>query len=236
VKARHIAGFVRAVVASITWRRVLTAWLLGFALFALRLVQGAGPHPPSTFPISGLVITNLGALLVLLAALSADEAIRRGARPWLVYIFTLGAASILTAVGQFYIRAWFHLYTGVNQPGVPVAVQRTHMIFVACDVMVFGGIAMFAYLNRRSEQRILDGVRGAELRRVQLERQLTESRLAMTRAHIDPSVLLDTLGEIRNSYARSAPQADFRMDELIRRLQATVTNSSIAGESRSAPR
>jgi hypothetical protein len=235
MRARHALGFIRAVSASITWRNLLTAWALGFAVFLVRQFQN-GAHAPPNFPISGLVITNLGAMFVLLAALSADEAIRRGAPPWLAYLLSLMTASALTAVSQFYMRAWFHLYTSVNQPGVPIAVQRTHMIYVACDVMVFGGFAMLAFLNSRSSVRVLEGVRGAELRRVQLERQLTASRLAVTRARIDPGALFETLGEIRNLYALSAPQADLRMDELIQRLQATVTDNPVEGESRRALR
>jgi hypothetical protein len=229
-------GFIRAVIASATWQRVLAAWSLGFALYLVRNIQNAGPATPSNFTVSGLIITNLGALLVLSAALTANEAIRRGARPWRAYLGCLLAASILTAVGQWYIRSWLHLYTAVNQPGVPEAVQRTQMIFVACDVFMFGGFAMLAFLNRQSAQRILDGVRGAELRRVQLEQQLTESRLAMTGSRIDPNLLFESLGEIRALYARSAPQADLEMDALIHRLQDTVTKNTFAGESRMSPR
>jgi hypothetical protein len=232
----HAGGFIREVTRAVTWQRALAAWLLGFALYLVRNFQNAGPTTPLNFAVSGLVITNLGALLVLLAALTADVAIRRGARPWLAYLVCLLAASISTSVGQWHIRAWFHLYTSVNQPGLPMSIQRTMMIFVACDVFVFGGFAMLAFLNRQSAQRILDGVRAAELRRVQLEQQLTESRLAMTRAHIDPGTLLESLSGIRTLYALAAPHADLEMDELIRRLQDTVTRSTFSAESRMSPR
>jgi hypothetical protein len=229
-------GFLGAVVRSVTWQRVLAAWLLGFALYLVRNFQNAGPTTPSNFTVSGLIITNLGALLVLLAALSADQAIRREARPWRAYLVCLLAASILTAVGQWYIRGWFHLYTAVNQPGLPAAVQRTQMIFVACDVFMFGGFAMLAFLNRQSAQRILEGVRAAELRRLQLEQQLTDSSMAITLAHIDPGTLFESLGELRDLYARSAPQADLKMDELILRLQDAVTKNTVTGGIRMSPR
>ena len=229
------AEFAKAVIAAVTWRRIFTAWMLGFALYIVRAVQN-GPHAPANFWVSGLVITNLGALLVLLAALAADEAVRRGARAWLAICVSLAAASILTALGQWYIRGWFHLFTSVNQPGVRMAVQRTQIIFVAADVLIFGGFAMLAFLNRRTSQRILEGVRGAELRSVHLERQLTESRFAAARAQINPNVLFESLAEIRGLYSRAAPQADQRLDELIDRLQATVTSTTIPAESRRAPR
>jgi hypothetical protein len=232
-----MTGFVPAVARSITWRRVLTAWMLGFATLLVRSSQSIGSADlPSTMLASGLVITNLGALLVLLAALSADEAIRRGIRPWLAVAVPLVMASVGTALGQWYIRGWFHFYSGINRPGVPIDVQRTMMIYVAGDTLMFGGYAMLAFLNRRNAQRILEGIRGAELRRVQLEQQLTESRLAMTRAQIDPSALFESLGEIRGLYASAAPQADRKMDELIQRLQHSVTENVVAGKSRMSAR
>jgi hypothetical protein len=237
VNGRLMTGFVPAVARSITWRRVLTAWMLGFATLLVRSSQSIGSADlPSTMLASGLVITNLGALLVLLAALSADEAIRRGIRPWLAVAVPLVMASVGTALGQWYIRGWFHFYSGINRPGVPIDVQRTMMIYVAGDTLMFGGYAMLAFLNRRNAQRILEGIRGAELRRVQLEQQLTESRLAMTRAQIDPSALFESLGEIRGLYASAAPQADRKMDELIQRLQHSVTENVVAGKSRMSAR
>jgi hypothetical protein len=211
--------------------------MLGFATLLVRSSQSIGSADlPSTMLASGLVITNLGALLVLLAALSADEAIRRGIRPWLAVAVPLVMASVGTALGQWYIRGWFHFYSGINRPGVPIDVQRTMMIYVAGDTLMFGGYAMLAFLNRRNAQRILEGIRGAELRRVQLEQQLTESRLAMTRAQIDPSALFESLGEIRGLYASAAPQADRKMDELIQRLQHSVTENVVAGKSRMSAR
>jgi hypothetical protein len=236
VNSRPTKGIVRAVARSVTWRRVLTAWLLGFVNFLVGSIESIGTDPPSTFAASGLVITNLGALLVLLAALSADEAIQRGVRPWLAVVVPLVMASVFTALGQWYIRGWFHFYSGINRPGVPIEVQRTMMIYVACDTLMFGGYAMLAFLNRRNSQRILVGIRGAELRRVQLEQQLTESRLAMARAQIDPGALFESLGEIRSLYASAAPHADCKMDELIRRLQDSVTENVVAGESRISAR
>jgi hypothetical protein len=236
VNSRRMTEFIRAVARSITWRRVITAWLLGFVMFLVRTLGFVGQDVPSTVPASGLVITNLMALLVLLAALSADEAIHRGVRPWLAVVVPLVLASVCTALGQWYIRAWFHFYSAINRPGVPIEVQRTMMIYVACDTLMFGGFAMLAFLNRRNGERILDGIRGAELRRVQLEQQLTESRLAMTRAQIDPSALFESLGEIRSLYASAAPHADRKMDELIQRLQDSVTDNAVAGESRMSAR
>ena len=228
-------SFAGAVFAALTWRRILAALALGLVLSVLRDAQNSA-HSPPHFALSSIVIVVLGSVFVLLAALVCDEAIQRGARDWVMCLVCLVAATVLTTFGQWYVRGWLHLYTVANQPGVPIAVQRMQMVFVACDVFVIGGFAMLAYVSRRRGQRILEGVRGAELRRVQIERQLTESRLAAARAHIDPRLLFDTLAEIRDLYSADDPGADEHMDRLIRRLQATVTGMPGLSGARSAIR
>jgi hypothetical protein len=211
---------------------LLTALLLALALCVLRSlqhflsVQPRLPHLPHFFA-SGLVITTLGSLSVMLAALTADEAIQRGASAWATYCIALLAATCVADSAQWYIRAWLHLYTVVNQPGVPLAAQRAVIVFVACDVLIFGGFAMLAYLSRRSAERILEGVRSAELRRVQIERRLTESRLATAQAQIDPRMLFGALEEIRSMYSLAVPHAEQRLEELIQRLQASVTGHAL---------
>lgn len=218
-------GFVRAVMAAMTWRAFLIANLLGLCVQVSRYLKFLNTAPPN-YLLSGLVITQLGSLAVLLAVLAGNEAVRRGARAWSAYTVALLTASIVTAVSQWYVRGWFHLFTVINRPGVPMRVQYTMMIFVACDVLMFGGFVMLAYVNRRSAQLILEGVRNAELRRVQIEQRLTESRLATAQAQIDPHMLTRTLTEVRDLYKQGSADADFELDALIQRLQATVTGSA----------
>lgn len=221
-----MTGYFRAVFASVTWRSVVTALCLGEALQLLRWAQGQSAAPGG-FMFSGMVISTLGSLLVMLGALAADEAVRRGMRAGFAYPLALLAASVGTAIGQWYIRGWFHLYTVMDQPGIPLAVRRTMIIYVAVDVLIFGGLAMLVYVNRRSAQKILDGVRGAELKRVQIEQRLTDSQLLTARSQIDPSLLLGELAEIRNLYVHAGIDADAKLNALIERLQATVTGSAL---------
>jgi hypothetical protein len=219
-------GYLKAVLASVTWRSTATALCLGLTLDFLRWTQGQGVAPRN-FVFSGLVITTLGSLLVMLGALAANEAVRRGTRARFAYSLALLAASFGTAVGQWYIRGWFHFYTAMDQPGVPLAVRRTMIIYVAVDVLIFGGLAILVYVNRRSAQQILDGVRAAELKRLQMEQRLTDSRLAAARSHIDPNVLFGELADIKNLYVHEAIDADAKLNALIKRLQATVTGSAL---------
>jgi hypothetical protein len=222
----RMSGYLKAVFASVSWRSTATALCLGLTLNFLRWTQGHSVAPRS-FVFSSLVITTLGSQLVMLGALAADEAVRRGMRARFAYSLALLAASFGTAVGQWYIRGWFNFYTAMDQPGVALAVRRTMIIFVAVDVLIFGGLAILVYFNRRSAQQILDGVRGAELKRVQIEQRLTDSRLAAARSQIDPSLLFGELAEIKNLYVHEAIDADAKLNALIKRLQATVTGSAL---------
>jgi hypothetical protein len=221
-----MSSYVKAVVASVTWRSVVTALCLGQTLDLIRWAQDKS-EAPRVYLFSSLVITILGSLLVMFGALAADEAVRRGMRVRYAHCLALVAASVGTAVGQWYIRGWFHFYTMIDRPGVPLAVRRTMMIYVAVDVLVFGGLAILVYVNRRSAQQILDGVRRAELQRVQFEKRLTDSQLLTARSQIDPSLLFAELAAIRNLYTREAIDADAQLNALIRRLQATVTGSAL---------
>jgi sensor histidine kinase YesM len=87
---------------------------------------------------------------------------------------------------------------------------------------------MLVYLNRRLAQRMLEGVRGAELRRVQLERQLVESRLATAEAQIDPQMLFSALADIRLGLERASPDADAKLDGLVQRLRLALAGTVVA--------
>jgi hypothetical protein len=220
-------GFVATVAAGITWRRFLIAQALGFIMSVLRLLQNGNEMPAGMF-VSSTVITSLSAAFVLIAAVVADEALRRGAAARLVCPSALIVAAVVTTVSQWYVRGWLHLYTAVNKPGVAEPVQRTMMIFVALDVISFGGFAMLAFLNRRREQRIMEGVRTSELKRARLERRLAASRLAAARAEVDPQQLAQSVQQIRDAYQAASPAAERELDGLIEELEASVIASAVA--------
>jgi hypothetical protein len=87
---------------------------------------------------------------------------------------------------------------------------------------------MLAYHNRRRATQILEGIRAAELKHVELERHLIESRLATVQAAIDPGALFASLASIRNLYATSAPSADRELDRLIEDLRDMRVASGVA--------
>ena len=72
---------------------------------------------------------------------------------------------------------------------------------------------------------MLERVQAAELKRVQLEGQLIESRLAMAEAQVDPQMLFSALEEIRDGFSHSLPNADAKLDELVQHLRSALART-----------
>ena len=74
------------------------------------------------------------------------------------------------------------------------------------------------------------GVREIEQRRVRLEAELVESRLAAARAQIDPHMLFGSLAEVRGKLNAGSPDADTYLAALIQRLRRALASAAIASE------
>jgi hypothetical protein len=163
-----------------------------------------------------MVSNAVGALLVMLAALAADEAVRRRVPFWCAYPAALLAASGATTIVQWCLQSWPAVaFAGGGRP-LAIAVS------IGLNVFTLGGLGMLAYTSRQSAARMLQGVRAAELERVGVERRLIESRLAAAQAQIDPERVFRQLAEIRDLFARARPGADERLEALIQELRARV--------------
>lgn len=236
--------FVLAVVRAASWQMLAVTQLIGVLVALARSLQqraadvgmtnhllGYAPRVSPHLFNSHFIVTSVGALCVMLAALAADEAMRRGTALGRAYLLSLIAASCATAVIQWLLRAWLGV-DYASGSGMPLV----RLGLVALDTALLGGLALLAYLNRQSAERMLAGVRGAELERAQMERRLIDSRLATTQAQVDPGLLLRRLGEIRDLYAAARVGADDKLELLIRELRANVTHGSIAGGTEGAGR
>ncbi|HEY1874759.1 MAG TPA: hypothetical protein VGG67_10185 [Steroidobacteraceae bacterium] len=234
--------FVVAVVRAVSWKMLLTTQLIGVLVALARSLQqraadvgmtnhllGYAPRVSPHLFNSHFIVTSVGALCVMLAALAADEGMRRGVRLGYAYLIALVSASCGTAIIQWCLRAWL----GVDYaPGSGLPLVRLGL--VALDTALLGGLALLAYLNRQSGERMLAGVRGAELERIQVERRLIDSRLATAQAQVDPGSLLRRLGEIRDLYATARAGADGKLETLIRELRTSVTHSAVATDAERA--
>lgn len=217
-----------AVWAQITWRKLLAIEGIAGVVGILRWFELQQYHLPAFLLAGSAFNLMIGALLLLIAALCADELVNRGARPRVAYSLALLTASAVTAVAEWYARLWF------GPAGMPTNLMAQQMAIAFVDIASYGGIGVLAYANRRTADRILENMRRAELKRVRLERQLIESRLATTQAQMDPNMLFATLGEIRDDMQRAAPGADGKLDGLIQRLRTALTKTVVASGTEAA--
>jgi hypothetical protein len=212
----NAAGLWRAALKELTWRRVLTAQLVGLVVNGLRFLDGWGPTHNI---VARTVFTTVAPFVLVLAALVAAEAVRRGTAPVRAYAGALITSACVTAGLQFVLRQVLGIHpTDGNMASAAVK----EWVWIGSDVqtvLLLGGIGLLAFYNHRSVERILQNVRAAELKRVRLENELIESRLATAQAQVDPRTLFESLARIRNLYACSSPEADRALEELIQALR-----------------
>jgi len=84
---------------------------------------------------------------------------------------------------------------------------------------------------------MLENFRNTELRRVQLERQLVDSRLATQEAQIDPAMLFDRLAHVKTGLEHGSEGAEEQLNELIQTLRTSLKRmvSSQAPATTSSP-
>ena len=210
------AGLWRAALKELTWRRVLTAEAVGLLVNVLRYLDGWGS---TRHIVARISFTTIAPFLLVVAALVAAEGVRRGAAPARAYALALIIAASVTAGLQFALRQ----VLGVHRVAGSMASDAVkEWVWIGSDlqcVILLGGIGLVAFYNHRSVERILRNVRAAELRRIRLDNELIESRLATAQAQVDPRTLFESLARIRNLYGSSTPEADRALEELIQTLR-----------------
>jgi hypothetical protein len=203
----------------VTWRIVLVTQSLGL-LFALQHSLQRWHHPGQPSLLESVVRQAITALLVMLAAFAADEAVRRGARVWRAFVIALLCASGANVLAQSLTSAVLGM--GLCGRG---------LLQTLYDFLEVGGVwgtVLMVYLNRQSARRLLARLRATELERAEAERRLIASRLAAAETQIDPSAVLHQLARVRNLYATAQPEADERFETLIVGLREMVARTAAA--------
>jgi hypothetical protein len=217
MSTRGAVAFMRDVFGSITWRALLLTQSLGLALTIFRWLEQFDRHTPHFLVLVAYLIgQSLAALLVMLAALAGDQAVRRGWPVWRTVAVGLTSTAAVAAVAMGGLRSW----VGLADPH-PNA-ELIHVLRNFLDICAYWGMAMMVFLNNRSASRMLEGVRATELERVQVEQRVLSSRLAAAETQIDPGSVLSQLARVRDSYAQGQPGADEKLEALIAELRRTV--------------
>jgi hypothetical protein len=215
-----------------TWRRIaLTQAIVALAV----LLESFEYHPLGTWmghPSLQYVAMSVSAFFLLAMTLHADELVDRGAWARLVYPLTILLAFPLTFVITGMTEEIY--YAVLRLPRAVAVAHRWVFISTAEDIAVICAFGMIIFMNRRTAERMLERVQAAELKRVQLEGQLIESRLAMAEAQVDPQMLFSALAEIRDGFSRSLPNADAKLDELVQHLRSALARTAAIDRDESA--
>jgi sensor histidine kinase YesM len=217
-----------------TWRRIVFTQAIVALAVLVESFEGDLLGTWMGHPSLQYVAMSLSAFFLLATTLYSDELVNRGARSRLVYPITVllafPVAFVVTGVTE-------EIYYAILR--LPQAVAEAHrwvFISTAEHIAVICAFGMVIYMNRRTAERMLERVQAAELKRVQLERQLIDSRLAMAEAQVDPQMLFSALAEIRDGFSRSLPNADAKLDELVQHLRSSLARAvAIDGEDSASP-
>lgn len=206
-----------------TWRRILlTQAVVALAVF----VESFEYHLLGTWmghPSLQYAAMSVSAFVLLAVTLYADRLVDRGAWARLIYPITILLAFPLVFAVTGTVEEIYYAVLGM-----PRAVAEAHrwvFISTAEDIAVICAFGMLIFMNRRTAERMFERVQAAELKRVQLEGQLIESRLAMAEAQVDPQMLFSALAEIREGFSRSLPNAEARLDDLVQHLRAALART-----------
>jgi hypothetical protein len=209
-------GFVIAVLCPLRWPLLGYSQLLGvvFAVTPWLEQWGRRTQPPLSFTMSEQASA---AIFAVLAALAGDEAVRRGGSVMRAFAIAVPCAALATAACH-----WAAIQSlGIADPLDPFASFINTFVHAAAT----WGPVILAYLNRRSAARLLMTLRQRELDRVQTERRLVASRLAVADAQIDPDALFGKLAQVRDLFACDDDRADSALEGLIDDLRATVART-----------
>jgi hypothetical protein len=210
------------------WRRIVfTQAIIALSVF-VKSFEGKPLGSWMGHPSLAYVASSLSALLLLAVTLYADSIVTRGASARLVYPLSVLCAFPLALIVTWGIE---QLYFAVfSVPPATVDANRWKFIGYAEDLALICAFGMVIFMNRRTAERMLERVQSAELKRLQLEGQLIESRLATAEAQVDPQFLFSALAEIRDGFSRSLPEADVKLDRLVQHLRTALARTVALGE------
>jgi hypothetical protein len=220
------ADYLRAVSRAATWQKIVTVQVLALPLALLRWSElrpmAADEHSRFADPrllVLTIISMSAAALLILIATLLADEAVRRGAPAKTTYLAGLVIACVANAILFSFLREWY-------EPEPSTGPLWPRIAFWTIDVGVFGAFFIWVWVDRRTRNQMMEFVREADARRARLERRLIDSQIASAQARIDPHMLFDALKDIRQSLQMDHPDADVKLEALIARLRGSLSRAT----------
>jgi hypothetical protein len=228
-----VSRFAAALWARLSWKNVLATQLIAQGIVGVEAFESSGPifgtwlgHPELSF-----VSASLCAACLLPLALAADVLVERGTRAQRAFPLAMLLAFPTTWGVDWAAQRCYEIAAHRH----PASVQQEFaFVSSALDLAFIGAFCMLVYMNRRIADRMLEGVRHAELKRLKQEQELVNSRLATAEAQIDPQELMDALAAIRRGFESSPAEADARLDQLVQRLRNALRRTTIANDAGSS--
>jgi hypothetical protein len=213
--------YLRAAWSSYTWRRVSFTQFIGLVVAYLTSLDWGYFGEHIRHLSIHYVTLSVYVFLLLPVAFCADEAVVRGARPIVTYAILLVVVNQLLAAAVAGALQWIYItiYAIPWPPNTWGFTEASVHFSFPCS------LGLLIFMNGRAAERMLEGIRGTELRRAQLDQQLVESRLAAAEAQIDPKMLFDALAQIKRGLEDSRPNAEKDLDNLTQTLRTALART-----------
>jgi hypothetical protein len=221
-------AFMRSALRPLRWRYFFAMQVLGQFAILIQSTEDALFGTWLGHPSLHYASMALNVALLVPVGLFADEIVTRGTRPRYAYTAAVLATYPLAFLSTSAMQ-WVYLQLYPLAPGTPNLFWRA-AFETSTHLYIYGGFVMLVYFNQRMADRILENFRATELRRVNLEQQLLDSRVAATEAQIDPRRLFDDLARIRSEFAADFAGAEDSLNSLIQSLRAAFARTKRAEE------
>jgi hypothetical protein len=216
---------VRSIGRAGVWRNVLIVQAVALLVDTIGVLV---MRFPATMNVSRVIIAETIAATIVASALIGDRLVARGVRTIFAYALPLVVAAPFAALFEYTLRGWLGLYTIADRPGVDLAVRRSHMIYVICDILTYGAMLITIYLDYRRRLELVQRIRVAELARARGEADLVESRLAELRADVNPETVMAQLQRVRAMYDVDAARAERTLDAITGELRVKLSEPRVA--------
>jgi hypothetical protein len=220
--------FVRAALASVTWREAAYFLLTGLAVAALNAAssyeffQRTGDLAPV---LHGIAFPLLAGPIILAGWVVADRAeSSTWQRHWrLAAAVGLAAAVAVALVPPLLDAIGLRMPLDIKMDGKQIRIPAWTMYVESwLHVAIYSALIVAVLEFRRRGERSAQVLQAALTAKSQLSRQVLESRLAAMQAQVEPQFLFDSLVDVQATYDRDSAAGADVMDRLINYLRVAL--------------
>jgi hypothetical protein len=213
---------------ALTWRKMLLMQAGGQLAILIESTEAHLFGSRIGHPSLGYASMMLNVFLTVPLALFADVCVEHGAKARYVYPAAIAMTLPIAAIANVFMLGVYVRVFGLSD--AKAGFWWGSVLEASFHMYIYAAFVMLVYMNQRTADRLLESFRRAELRRVQMENQLIDSRLATAEAQIDPTMLFHALGDIKRGFEHSAPEAEIELHTLIQALRTALARTMAVNE------